>query len=118
MKKYSKVFTLFALAGCLSLSLISLVEAGKSKATNTKTVALKLSGLTCGGCVRNITKKLKGIKGVLTAKVTLKPMRAVVSYNTKKCNPKQMIKAIKKSGYGAKMAKLAAAKGKKKKTTK
>lgn len=118
MKMYRKVFSLLVFVGCLNLSLLTLAEAKKSKASQTKTVALKLSGLTCGGCVRNVTKKLKSIQGVLAAKVTLKPMRAVVSYNAKKCNPKQMIQAIKKSGYGAKVAEPKAVPGKKKKSKK
>ena len=84
----------------------SKANAGKqaAKQTATRQVTLKIKGMTCGGCIGNVTRALKGVPGIYAAKVTFKPQQAVVRFNPQKTNPTQMIAAIKKAGYQAKLA--------------
>ncbi|TNE47174.1 MAG: copper chaperone [Deltaproteobacteria bacterium] len=75
-----------------------------------KTAVLKLSGMSCGGCVNMITGLLKSVKGVKAVKVTLKPQRARVKYDNTQTNTASLIAAVKKGGYGASLSKVAAKK--------
>ncbi len=82
---------------------LSKTKLTKVAAANTNTITLSLSGMTCGGCAFNVKNALKKVNGILSAKVTYKPQRAVIQYNTQKANIQQMIQAIKKAGYKAKL---------------
>lgn len=64
-------------------------------------VVLKLEKMTCHGCVKAITLALKGVKGVLSASVTLRPPRAVVVYDSSKTDVKALIRATTEIGYPA-----------------
>ena len=78
---------------------------------STKTVAKKrvapkaakaqihIKGMTCGGCVSNLTKAFKKLKGVVSVKVSLKPQLAVIEYDPKQVNLVQLKQAVKKAGY-------------------
>ncbi len=85
------------------------------KAANStiKTAVLKLSGMSCGGCINMITGLLKSVKGVKAVKVTLKPQRARVKYDNTQTNTSALIAAVKKGGYGAVLSKKATTKVKK-----
>lgn len=65
----------------------------------TKTVALKVKGMTCGGCVLGVRKVLTRLPGVSKADVSYEKSRAVVTYDSAKVTPAQMIAAIKTLGY-------------------
>lgn len=99
MKKPS-VWGRYVVAACLCALFVVLgvqeSEAAKEKGTR---VVLKVEGMTCGGCVANVTRNLKGLKGVLKVDVTLKPGKAVVVYNAKQIAPKAMLAKIKAIGY-------------------
>lgn len=62
-----------------------------------KETTLIISGMTCDGCVKNITKKLEELDGVATVKVSLKDSTAVISYDSVKTNEKSFIEAIEKN---------------------
>lgn len=79
-----------------------------------QTAVLKLSGMSCGGCVNMITGLLKSVKGVKDVKVTFKPQRARVKYDNTKTNTSALIAAVKKGGYGAVLSKKASKKVSKK----
>jgi mercuric ion transport protein len=76
----------------------------KGKQATAKQVTLELKGMTCAGCVPNVTRALKGIPGIYKAQVTYKPQRAVIRFNPQKTNPGQFIAAIKKAGYQARIS--------------
>ncbi|MCB9643929.1 MAG: heavy-metal-associated domain-containing protein [Myxococcales bacterium] len=76
----------------------------KHKAAQHTQVKIAITGMHCGGCVESITGALKGIAGVHKAQVTLEPQQAIVSYDPKKASIPQMIAAIEKAGYKAKIA--------------
>lgn len=66
---------------------------------NMQTVTLKVSGMTCGGCVNSVTNLLKAISGVTDVTVTLTPGEASIQYDEQLILPNQLISAIKDAGY-------------------
>lgn len=66
---------------------------------NMQTVTLKVTGMTCGGCVNSVTNVLKAIPGVKDVTVTLTPGEATIQYDEQLVLPSQLISAIKDAGY-------------------
>lgn len=64
---------------------------------------LKVDGMTCGGCVQNVTNLLNGIAGVSNAEVTLTPGRAVVTHDDS-VSPDTFIHTVEEAGYDAALA--------------
>jgi Cu+-exporting ATPase len=73
-----------------------------------KQTALKISGMTCAGCVRNVEKALSKVPGVSSATVNLMTEQAAVEYEPGATDPRALIKAVEGSGYGASEIKAAA----------
>jgi periplasmic mercuric ion binding protein len=65
-----------------------------------KTV-IKVPTLMCGSCVTTVTKALKQVDGVKTAKVDLKKKTATVTYASTKVTVDKLEKAISEAGYDA-----------------
>lgn len=65
------------------------------------TVQFKISGMTCGGCVRSVTKKLTSLDGVRSAHVDLEPGGATIDYDETRANPAGFIAAVKQIGFEA-----------------
>ena len=61
-------------------------------------INLKITGMTCGHCVRAVTKALEGVPGVEKADVTLIPGEAVVRGQA---STAALIAAVKEEGYEA-----------------
>ena len=61
---------------------------------------LKVTGMTCGGCISNVTKALKAINGVGDVKVSLSAGEATVQYDERLTSPDQLKSAVKGAGYG------------------
>ena len=59
---------------------------------------LKITGMTCGHCVRSVTGALKGVRGVKTAEVDLKTGSARVEGTP---DPAALIAAVAEEGYKA-----------------
>ena len=57
---------------------------------------LKITGMTCGHCVRSVTGALKGVKGVKTAEVDLKSGSAKVEGTP---DPAALLAAVEEEGY-------------------
>lgn len=62
-------------------------------------VTLGVSGMTCGGCVRNVTGLLNGLDGVAKADVSLEKKSAVVDYDPAKLGVDQIKRTIEDAGY-------------------
>ena len=69
---------------------------------------LKISGMTCAGCVRNVENALKRTPGVIAASVNLMTEQASVQYEPAVTQPQALIKAVESAGYGASEIKTAA----------
>lgn len=61
-------------------------------------INLKITGMTCGHCVKAATKALETVPGVESAEVTLEPGAAVVKGAA---DPAALIAAVKEEGYEA-----------------
>jgi copper chaperone len=59
-------------------------------------IHLKITGMTCGHCVRAVTGALKGVPGVKAAEVDLKAGSAVVEGSP---DPAALIAAVAEEGY-------------------
>ena len=64
-----------------------------------QTVTLGISGMTCSGCVRSVTKVLTALDGVGKADVDLEKASAVVDYDPEQADVEQMKRAIEEAGY-------------------
>lgn len=69
-----------------------------------KKCTLDVSGMHCASCSTLIGRALNKTEGVSQANVNLTTNKAVVSFDENKVDIKQLIKAVEKKGYGAKIA--------------
>jgi len=65
-----------------------------------QTEVLKVSGMTCGGCVRSVTNALRGINGVSDASVSLDTGKVVVHYDELLTSADEFEAALLRTGYG------------------
>jgi len=65
-----------------------------------QTELLKVTGMTCGGCISNVTQALKKVSGVGDVKVSLSVGEATVQYDERLTSPDQLKSAVKGAGYG------------------
>ena len=65
-----------------------------------QTADLKVTGMTCGGCVSKVTKALKGVTGVIEASVSLSAGEAKVQFDEGSTSPSQLKLAVQQAGYG------------------
>jgi copper chaperone len=64
-----------------------------------ETVAIKVKGMTCGGCVASVTRVLKAVPGVSDVAVTLHPGEAKVTFDPARTGVSTLQTAIKDAGY-------------------
>ncbi|WP_201714117.1 heavy-metal-associated domain-containing protein [Rossellomorea arthrocnemi] len=60
---------------------------------------LKVSGMTCGNCVKKLETVLNGLDGVQQAKVDLENGAAKVKYDESKQSPESLSRAVSNAGY-------------------
>ena len=61
---------------------------------------LKVTGMSCGGCVGTIEGALNAVPGVANAKVSLANHEATVTFSERQTSHEQLQLAIEKAGYG------------------
>ena len=64
-------------------------------------VTLKISGMTCGGCVRSVKTVLESVPGVVAADVSLERGEAQVAYDAGRADLSQLTSAVDDAGYEA-----------------
>lgn len=57
--------------------------------------------MTCGGCVKSVTRVLTGIAGVADAQVSLEEGRARITYDPAKTGAQAMKQAVERAGFKA-----------------
>ncbi len=67
-----------------------------------QTIEINVSGMTCGSCVGRVESALKKIDGVYSAAVNLATEKAKIIASSR-LKPQQLIIAIEKAGYDAKL---------------
>ncbi len=65
-----------------------------------KTEFLKVTGMTCGGCVNSLTQALKSVNGVDDVQVNLSTGDTQVQYDENVATSGQLRKAVEDAGYG------------------
>ena len=66
---------------------------------NTQT--LKVSGMSCAGCIGGVTDALKAVSGVRAVTVSFPDREATVQYDERLTSPMEMNAALQVAGYGA-----------------
>ena len=64
-----------------------------------QTVTLNIDGMTCGGCVKSVTRLLGGVEGVEKAEVSLENKNAVVTFDESKTDADALVDAVEDGGY-------------------
>lgn len=62
---------------------------------------IKIGGMSCGGCVKNITAVLSAIAGVAVAEVSLEAGAASVSFDPGIVSRAALVAAIEDAGFDA-----------------
>jgi copper chaperone len=60
-----------------------------------------VQGMTCGGCVKSVTRVLNALPGVKESSVSLQPGRAEVEYDPAVASAEAIMRAITNAGYEA-----------------
>ncbi len=66
-----------------------------------ETATIKVTGMTCMGCVNSVKKVLTAVKGVQSVDVSLDQGRATVNYDPAVAKPAQFKSAIEGAGFSA-----------------
>ncbi|MFO1398085.1 MAG: heavy-metal-associated domain-containing protein [Burkholderiales bacterium] len=64
-----------------------------------ETITMKVNGMTCGGCVANVTRVLKAVPGVDDVAVTLNPGAAKVTFDPAKTAQPALKDAVENAGF-------------------
>jgi copper chaperone len=92
----------FAVAACLlaaPAARAAAPAAPAAAATADARVTIPVGGMTCGGCVNNVSGKLQAVEGVKSVAVDLEKKQAVVTYDAAKCSPEALAAAITAAGF-------------------
>ena len=66
-----------------------------------QTVTLNIDGMTCGGCVKSVTRLLEGVEGVEKAEVSLENKNAVITFDESKTDTDALIEVVEDGGFDA-----------------
>lgn len=69
-----------------------------------QTITLNIEGMTCGGCVKSVTKVLNDLDGVRSATVSLENKNAQVEFDEGKIQMAQLVEAVEDAGFDARAA--------------
>ena len=64
-------------------------------------ITIEVGGMSCQGCVKNVTTVLTALPGVAEAKVSLEAGQAVVRYDAQQVSPAALREAIEAAGFDA-----------------
>jgi len=64
-----------------------------------ETTTLKVTGMSCGGCVKTVTKVLQDLPGVNQAEVSLERGEAVVGFDGSRVTRQDMQRVIDAAGF-------------------
>ena len=67
-------------------------------------IKLRVSGMTCSHCQAKVEQALKGTPGVYSAVVNLHSGEAEIDFEDDRATPGQLVAAVQRAGYGARLA--------------
>lgn len=65
----------------------------------TKTVTIRVKGMTCGGCATSVEKALESTEGVKEARVSFERGKAVIKYDDQKVTVAKLRAVIQSTGF-------------------
>lgn len=68
---------------------------------STSTALLSVQGMTCSSCVQAVETALRGVPGVVDARVALLQETAAVEFDSARTDPQQLLAAIDDAGFDA-----------------
>jgi len=81
------------------LSFISIQDSSQQEPQYNKIVKLKITGMTCGGCAKTISKALDKKDGIVSTDIEYPGDKTSVTYNPKVITLEEIHACIKKAGY-------------------
>lgn len=66
-----------------------------------ESTVLKVAGMTCGGCVKSVTRVLEGLPGVAHVEVSLDKGEARVDYDGTRVSRDEMKRVVDEAGFEA-----------------
>jgi copper chaperone len=66
-----------------------------------ETTVMKITGMTCMGCVASVKKVLTAIDGVQSVEVSLEKAQATIGFDAVRAKPAQFKSAIEDAGFEA-----------------
>jgi copper chaperone len=66
-----------------------------------ETTELRIEGMTCGGCVKSVTRVLSAVAGVASAEVSLEEGRARVTFDPGRTGIEALKQVVERAGYHA-----------------
>ena len=88
----NKITALIAFTLVLALASLSVSAASK-------TVTIKVEGMTCNGCSSSVTKALKATDGVEDVQVSYEKGEAVIKYDDRKVTVAKLQEVITNTGF-------------------
>jgi copper chaperone CopZ len=76
----------------------------KSNEPEVQTTVLAIAGMSCGACVRHVTRALDGMTGVVHVTVDLQTNEAAVEHLPAFVDAPSLIAAVRDAGYEARVA--------------
>lgn len=70
---------------------------------DSQTVRLKITGMSCGGCVSSVESALKAVVGIADVLVDLQSGTAEITLSDSAITPDQLVMAVKLAGYDARV---------------
>ena len=64
-----------------------------------ETITMNVKGMSCGGCVANVTRILKAVPGVSDVAVSLTPGTAEVTFDPARTGARELRTAVEDAGY-------------------
>ena len=62
-------------------------------------ITIRIEGMSCGGCVRNVTEALKALPGVAGVEVSLERACAIVQYDPAAIDVAAMRRVVEEAGF-------------------
>ena len=82
------------------MTLIIMLALGTSTVlAATRTVTIRVQGMTCVGCATSVENALKLTDGVVEARVSFKSGRAVIKYDARKVTVARLREVINNTGF-------------------
>ena len=80
---------------------VSMKQTQERDTAMVQTTTLRIAGMSCGACVRHVTRAVDGMTGVVHVDVDLQKGQAVVEHLPDSVNETALVAAITDAGYSA-----------------